>query len=106
MTARLSKWLSLGDRPLAAALAYFGLGLMLWAALPEAQPALAGCNGPEEGCPAGYKCCHGDCVPDSYVCCGDGSYGPGATCFCCSTCADSACTSPTTLLCPTPEDCP
>jgi hypothetical protein len=95
---------SFGERHFAATLAYLGLGLMLCALLSGSTPPLSGCDA-YTPCEPGFKCCHGECVPDDYVCCEDGSAGPGESCFCCSDCAESSCTNPTTLLCPTPEDC-
>jgi hypothetical protein len=50
-----STWmmLSFGERHLAAAVMYVGLGLMLWGLLPGPAPVLAGCDGAEEGCSPG-----------------------------------------------------
>jgi hypothetical protein len=100
------KFATLGGRHAAAATMYLGLGLMLWGLLPGPAPLLAGCDGPEEGCSPGYMCCHGSCVPEDYICCEDGSAGPAGECLCCTNCAESTCTDPPTLICPTLEDCP
>lgn len=94
---------SLGDRYLASALTYIGLGTMLWGLVPGPASVVASCS--SEACGAGEKCCGGTCVPEDYVCCEDGSSGPGDRCFCCSDCTESTCTNPTSLQCPDPSVC-
>lgn len=98
--------LSLGCRYYAASLLYFGLALLLAGALPyptQAHAQTSGC--PEQACPIGQKCCQGHCIPNSDVCCDDGSHGPsssgGKNCGCVACCTDAQCTSyePTTYKC-------
>jgi len=98
MIDRIWTFVSLGERPLAAGVMYLGLGLMLAALLPGPAAAVAACD-PYVTCNPGYVCCGGGCVPEDYVCCDDGSSGPGSTCICCTGCEEGTCTEPSTLVC-------
>jgi hypothetical protein len=84
--SRLWSIVSLGRRYLVASVFYVGLGLILGNVMPDVPSARAsgGSCGPENPCGSGEICCVGTCVPDTYVCCEDGTSGPGATCICCS----------------------
>lgn len=104
MTLAIWSVLSLGNRHFAAALMYSGLGLLLWGLHPGATAAQANCNGAEEACPEGQVCCHGTCIPDSHVCCEDGSSGDGQYCLCCTGCEDPECTDPSTVVCADPDE--
>jgi hypothetical protein len=79
------------------------IGALFWVLVPSQPLVLASCDG-ESPCLGGEFCCNGVCVPEGYVCCGDGSYGPGDQCYCCSGCEDSTCTAPSTLYCPDPAE--
>ncbi len=91
--------LSFGGRFGAAALFYFGLGLIILGLSPRPTVAHASgdCSG-EDPCGEGYFCCHGTCIPEDYVCCDDGTNGPAETCVCCTGCTEE-CSDPSTLVC-------
>ncbi|MFG0332359.1 MAG: hypothetical protein ACF8TS_03260 [Maioricimonas sp. JB049] len=99
MIAMLMNRMSFGGRYAIAALFYLGLGLIVISTSQAPAPALGsgGCDG-ENPCAQGYYCCQGECVPDDYVCCGDGTSGPSDTCSCCTGCTES-CSEPSTLVC-------
>ena len=92
------KALSFGERGVAAASVYLGLGLLLAALDPVSTPLVAECD-PYTSCPPGSYCCHGNCVPENYVCCEDGSSGPGDACVCCTGCYESTCVERSTIVC-------
>lgn len=82
-----------------AAMVYFGLGVMLIGAMPDAsvRAQSGGCDG-ETPCGSGETCCNGTCIPTSFVCCGDGTFGPSDSCTCCTGCT-SPCEGTSTLQC-------
>ncbi len=100
MFTKLLDAMSLGRSYLAAAAIYTGLGLLVLSALPGEGYVKASdsCDGYSTTCAEGYYCCHGTCVPNDYVCCDDGTNGPGSTCACCTGCTES-CSSPSTVAC-------
>lgn len=91
--------LSFGGRFWLAGLFYLGLALVVAGVQPETARvyATSNCDG-ENPCGSGYFCCHGNCIPNGYVCCDDGSNGPSSTCICCTGC-ESQCSEPSTLVC-------
>lgn len=97
MWTSIWKVVSFGERGVAALSVYLGLGLMLAALDLVSTPVVAGCD-PYTICPPGYYCCHGNCVPENYVCCEDGSSGPGETCACCTGCYESTCVERSTVV--------
>jgi len=96
-------WMSLGKRYPASACLYLAAGLALSSLLPGTTSAVASC-GYETPCLSGEICCGGQCVPEDYICCADGSAGPAENCYCCSGCEDSTCTDPPTLHCVEEEE--
>ncbi len=101
MLLRLWSIGSLGRRYVLASLVYMGLGVMVAGALPAPETHASGteCDG-ETPCSSGEQCCDGNCIPDTYVCCYDGTSGPGDTCACCTTCeSEEGCTDPPTVQC-------
>ncbi len=53
----------------------------------------------ESGCPAGYECCAGLCIPDGEVCCEDGTHGDAEECACCTGCVNDDCVTASTVVC-------
>jgi len=101
MFTKLLGVMSLGRSYLAAAAVYTGLGLLVLSTLPGETSYVKASDsyGGECGsCPTDYYCCHGLCIPYGYVCCDDGTNGPGSTCACCTGCTES-CSSPSTVQC-------
>ncbi len=93
------KLVSFNNRFLVASLIYLGGGLVLIGMSPNSPNLYAAGNGcPEAACPSGTFCCGGTCVPNAYVCCGDGSSGPSSTGTCCVDCqGDPQCTEQTSF---------
>jgi hypothetical protein len=86
---------SIGRRYSVSAMAYCGLGLAVLCLSPG--PAQVHACDDENPCADGETCCNGNCIPESYVCCEDGSSGDGETCTCCAECQSSC--SPSTVVC-------
>lgn len=97
---QIIKRLSFGERYVAAGFVYAGLGLVMLALSNGPSRALAntGCDGEYNFCPPGEICCHGHCIPDTHVCCDDGTSGPAETCTCCTGCQEE-CSDPSTVVC-------
>ena len=96
---------SLGKRYILSAMIYAGFALVLASILPDTPEAMAQSGGdcvPGE-CPAGEQCCDGVCIPDTDVCCEDGTSGPSETCFCCTGCEESECIEVSTVVCDVEE---
>ena len=97
MFKKICELTSFGQNYLAASFIYLGLTIIVYDNLPVYPPQViaqtTGC--PEVSCPSGQKCCLGQCIPDFYLCCEDGSNGPPADsdgeCFCCKNCDPNAC---------------
>jgi hypothetical protein len=106
MLKKLLKLFSFGEKYFLASFIYIGLGLVVSNLLPPNKPLQASGSGcPEVVCPPGNICCQGNCIPDSYVCCDDGSSGPGTTedgktCgYCSDDCSSEECSNPTSYNC-------
>ena len=98
MLKKICEFISFGQNYFAASLVYLGLTLIICVTLPMSSHVRAQTNGcPEASCSSGQKCCHGICIPDSYICCEDGSNGPSANsygeCGCCRNCNPDMCTN-------------
>lgn len=100
MSMRLIAGVSLGGRYWISSLLYGGMTLVtlgLWPEVPQLQAS--GCGGSMPSCPEGYYCCHGTCISEDYVCCDDGTTGPGDSCVCCTGCTTSQCYNTSTVAC-------
>lgn len=97
MLNTLLRYSSFGKRYFLASIVYLGLALILAGMEPRLSIALAAgsCDG-ESPCQSGEQCCNGTCIPDTDICCGDGTHGDSASCGCCYNCDGCA----TTLKCP------
>ena len=79
---------SFGGQYLPSGLIYLGMAFMVWGTVPDVNlRAQAGGSCDENACPAGYYCCVGVCIPESSICCGDGTNGDATNCSCCTGCS-------------------
>ena len=68
-----------------AGLAYLVLGIACFMTINDtATPATATLT----VCPDGFYSCQGICVPNTYICCTDGTFGDSSACCCCSNSED------------------
>jgi hypothetical protein len=103
MVKRFSNAISLGGQFWLASMLYTGLGFLILALAPEFPSAMADGN-IYNPCPEGQINCGGSCIPNTMICCEDGTSGDAETCVCCTGCADAQCTNQSTIVCepPTP----
>jgi hypothetical protein len=114
MFTKIEHWLSLGGQYTAAALVYFGITLLLaGSTFLDPTPTLAQTNScyyfvltegiPAQvpGCPAGQQCCMYSCIPDSHICCENGTHGPAdrCECLCCAGCNPNSLSGLPTAYC-------
>jgi len=97
MVTKMIDKISFGGQFWLLALLYAGIGCLFLAFAPAPPAAYA--QGSAGGCGPGQKECNGSCIDEDYVCCEDGTSGPGDSCACCTGCVDSNCVSESTLIC-------
>ncbi|QDU37415.1 hypothetical protein Mal4_17270 [Maioricimonas rarisocia] len=95
MTRSILRTASFRGRYYTAALFYIGLSLVLMGTVTAPGTGLASPS--ESGCGPGETECQGNCIPEDYLCCDDGSYGPAENCGCCTEC--ESCGGSSTYMC-------
>jgi len=98
MFSKFSQWMSLGGQFWLTSLLYIGIGSLLLAVAPDPPSAMAD-GTPYGECEDDETECGGECIPDTNVCCDDGTYGDSETCVCCTGCTESACYNDSTVAC-------
>lgn len=103
MLKLISKYISFNENYIFASVIYFGLGLMLYAIVPNSEITLnqvsfaqSGCGG-EADCPGSQQCINGECT--------DAPCGPNATCGKDEQCCNGKCISKKDKCCPEGHSC-
>ncbi len=87
MIVKLWDGVSLGRRYMLASCVYMALALLLLCTMP----GFVGSVWASGGCEEGEMECGGNCIPEDWLCCDDGTSGDPATCACCEACVEWDC---------------
>jgi len=90
---RFASW---GGRYVISGLTYCMVGIAALFFVADTSPPVAA----SVVCPYGTFDCQGTCIPDSSICCADGTSGDSSTCCCCSNSEDDL----DSIFCPDPAD--
>lgn len=90
---RLASW---DGRYVVSGLAYCVLGIASLVLLADTSAPVSA----SVMCPYGTFDCRGSCIPDSSICCADGTSGNSSECCCCS----NSESEPDSIFCPDPAE--